>query len=421
MKDYTRYVGMNHEIRNAMLQVDNRGAIEPAVSFWSSRDEKFTKNRVTDSYYLNSFFPSFPSRAWNTLADGYNKIAFEHKRIPIQADIAITGDCHCNCWHCFRNKHGIQQLNVSELQVCFEDLKKLGTCTVGLTGGEPMLHPQIKEIISSIPETMEGQLYTTGHGIDKEFVAFLNESKVTRCIISLDHYDAEKANRLRQYETAFTDAMKALEALYDSNIYTAITVCITEQLLAEGELEKYFSFASQLPINEIRIVLPIPQGKLEGKDVRTVYANAIRKIKIFKKENALSQYTPTVLNFCEFESSSYIGCSAGANYISINNDGHVLPCVAVPLAFGNTKKKSLIEIFSDMERYFHNSGRVCYGKRIGRIMASQSDLDTSVSPLPIDISQELAAQCVVQGKRAAFFENVQREKTMEERLCAIAK
>jgi len=396
---------MLDEIREAMLEVDKKQAMESAIDFWANRNEKFTKNISTGRYYLNSFFPSFPSLAWKTLSEAYAKIAYEHKRIPIQADIAITGNCHCNCWHCFRNKHNNQSLSLTELNECFDALKNLGTCTVGLTGGEPMLHPQIKEIITSIPETMEGQLYTTGHGIDKNFVDFLNHSRVTRCIISLDHYNEADANRLRHYDSAFSDAINAINCLHHSNIYTAVTVCVTDELLEEGKLEKYFSFVSKLPINEIRIVLPIPQGKLEGTDVRNVYANAIRKIKSFKKENALTENTPYVLNFCEFESSSYIGCSAGANYISINNDGYVLPCVAVPLAFGNIKETSLTDIFNNMEQYFHDSGRVCYGKQIGKVMSRNSDIDTSVSPLPINISTDLASQCIVQGKRAAFFEH----------------
>lgn len=152
----------------------------------------------------------------------------------------------------------------------------MGTCTVGLTGGEPMLHPDIKEIIRSIPEHIEAQLYTTGHAIDEAFAAFLEESRVTRCIISLDHYKAaEIANEKRQFKEAFLEAVTAIEILSKTNLYTAVTVCITNELLLEGELENYFSFVTTLPINELRVVMPIPQGKLEGEDVRQLYGKAI--------------------------------------------------------------------------------------------------------------------------------------------------
>lgn len=90
-----------------------------------------------------------------------------------------------------------------------------------------------------------------------------------------------------------------------------------------------------------------------------------------------------------------MGCSAGANYLAINNDGAVLPCVAVPLSFGNIKEQSLVTIFSQMEEYFNNLGKVCYGKQIGKAIGKDPTIDTSVYPLTHEVSKKVAKKNIV--------------------------
>lgn len=315
----------------------------------------------------------------------------------------MTGKCHCSCWHCFRIKDKREDLSFEEIKKCFDELYELGTGTVGITGGEPMLRSDIKDIISIIPDGIEGQLYTTGHNITEEFVDFIKKSNLTRVIISLDHHDTHVACEMRNYNKAFDEAITAIKLLVSKGIYTAVTVCITENLLSAKELEKYFEFVNTLGPDEIRVIMPIPQGNLEGQDVGKLYSNAVKFVKQQKKLYEKNPLYPSILNFCEFESASYLGCSAGANYLSINNDGLVTPCVAVPLSFGNIRNDSLKNIFNSMEEHFPKSGRICYGKICGRII-SREKVDTTVTPIDEKGSRVIANQCRKSTRRAAFFE-----------------
>jgi Radical SAM superfamily. len=403
MSAYRKFFELTDEIKEAMLHNVLPESGRRIVDFLRTKNENYSYDPESKRYFINSFYPSFPGHAWSRAVRDFYHIAVHKKRIPIQADIVVTGKCQCRCWHCFRAKNkDVQMLDLETIKHCFSSLYDLGTATVGITGGEPMLHPDILEIIKAIPDGIEGQLYTTGHNIDKKFVSEIKHTNLTRCIISLDHYQGDKADELRHYPGAFKEALTAIEALTDANIYTAITVCITNSLLKEGEIQKYFDFVETLGINEIRIVMPIPQGNLEGKDFSHLYCDAIKFVKDFKKEHFSSAGVPAILNFCEFESPDYMGCSAGAHYLAINNDGAVTPCVAVPLSFGNIFKEDLKDIFERMEKFFPISGRICYGKRSGRVI-SRNNINTTKRPLPEDISLNVAEQCSISSDTAAFF------------------
>lgn len=399
-------IGMTQEIKELMYVEGYASESTRIAEFIAAKGERFSYDRENNRYFINTFYPSFPSKAWNRLIIGGKKMVKKDVRVPLQADIVVTGKCHCRCWHCFRIKAKRDDLTLEEIKKTIDELYEMGTLTVGITGGEPMLRGDIRNIIEMIPDGIEGQLYTTGHNITNDFARFLKTTNLTRVIISLDHYEEEMANGMRNYNNAFNEAISAIRCLVDEGIYTAVTVCITERLLEEGKLKRYFDYVKNLGINEIRIVLPIPQGNLESenrREIANLYIDAIRFVKNIKKEYANKAEYPQITNFCEFESASYMGCAAGANYISINNDDLVTPCVAVPLSFGNIRENSLKEIFNDMGKYFPRSGKVCYGKTSGKIIQKKK-INTDITPISERQSKEVASECIKSESRAAIFD-----------------
>ena len=246
-----------------LLQSSHRDAIarlEPLLE-----NEKFTTDCRHDRTYYNCLAPSFPGTSWDRFFDGALRI-YEGACIPLFVDVAITGKCHCKCWHCFRAgyEQGVD-FALDELVSLFNELKAAGTVVIGITGGEPMMRQDISSVLQAIPDGVEGLFYSTGHRFTRQFVERLTETNVTRCLISLDHYDADKVNAKRGHRRAFDDAMNAIRLLEDANLFTGITLCATEEFGVADEFKRYMEFATKLGVDEIRIVLPIPQGNLRGR------------------------------------------------------------------------------------------------------------------------------------------------------------
>ncbi|MFC3749967.1 radical SAM/SPASM domain-containing protein [Paenibacillus sp. GCM10012306] len=398
----SKYPTLNEEVLSAMRQCDLSELAGYMGEFFQEKKESFTYRQDNSEYYINSFFPSFPGPAWNRLIKGVNDIVYHERRVPLQADIVVTGRCHCNCWHCFRAKYGEEELSIEKIKECMNELSELGTASVGITGGEPMLRTDIFEIIESIPEGMEGVLFSTGLGIDDACALKFKNTRLTRCILSLDHFEEEICCKLRRNRNVFKDAVQAIKALTTQNIYTAVTVCVTQELLKEGALQQYFEFVAGLGVQEVRVVMPIPQGNLEGSEVGRFYGKAMGLIKQLKRENASNETFPVIVNFCEFESSDYFGCGAGSNYIAINNDGNVTPCVAVPSSFGSVHEDTLGNIYKKMGEVFSSSNCACFGISSSRVM-TRDQMDTSITPTPPDVSFDIAKKCRISSERAAIF------------------
>lgn len=409
MHEIRRYIDpfdlLKHHNENTFSDQNFEFMMNLFADFLSKKTEKFTYFVDINKCFINSFLPSFPSQSWNQLMNGLYAIA-NGERIPFQADLVVTGRCQCECWHCFRVKYPqIQELSFEKIVDIFGELKSLGTATIGITGGEPMLREDIGAIINAIPDGIEGQLYTTGINITDDFIGLISKSNLSRCIISLDHYQPEIVCDLRKCKTAYKDAVDAVQRCVQGGIYTVVTLCVTENLLLEDHLERYFQFAKSLSVHEVRIVMPIPQGKLENNSVASLYGKALRQLIDLKKMHYAELDSPTIVLFSELESSSYWGCGAGVNYITVNNDGNVMPCVAVPLSFGNVHNNSLNKIYKNMQAYFPCSSCACYGISSNHIM-QEKHVKISEPPLDYKTSISIAKECKIASKQANFFEYI---------------
>lgn len=401
MSKTIKYNKLNENIEQAILDCKDRNYANRLKEFLKQKPEKYTYFEDKGKYFINSFFPSIPGEAYNRLVSGMNKVSNEI-RVPLQADIVVTGKCHCKCWHCFRTEYQSEDMSKEKIVDCMHQLYEMGTVNIGITGGEPMLRPDILQIIQAIPNGMEGQLYTTGLGIDEKFAKELAHTRLTRCIISLDHYDEKIVCKARNYEYAFQNAVNACKALAKVNIFTTVTLCITEELLDSEALKAYMDFAKYLAVSEVRIVMQIPQGKLKEKNISRIYGQALKFIRNMQITYNEDESYPALFNFSEFENIKYFGCSAGGSYITINNDGKVTPCVAVPLAFGSVYKEEIQNIYSRMKEYFNCSNAACYGIASGNVIRKEK-LDTGIPPLSYHDSAYVAEKCKLLMKQSTIF------------------
>jgi len=389
-------------IRNSISRTNHSEASTYFADFMDKRNERIVFDQKREKYFINSFFPSLPSKAWDRMTDSLYQIMNGERKL-FAADVVVTGRCHCSCWHCYRIKHCNVDLGFEQIKGFIEQCNELGVSTLGITGGEPMLRNDILDIIKCIPDGMEGQLYTTGHKINDEFCKQIKNTNLSRVIVSLDHFDENVVVKTKNNPRAYKETLEAIDCLTRNEIYTTVTVCILPEFTYE-EINKYFDFVSNLGIQEVRVVLPIPQGKLEGQEVKNTYFGAKKLVKDIKKKNLDNPNYPNIILFCEFESGSYFGCSAGAHYVSVNNDGNITPCVAVPLSFGNIYEEPLNIIYERMKKFFQTSGPTCYGRKTGKVICDMG-IDTSITPLCKEISEEVARQYIVKGRRSSFYED----------------
>src|SRR5437764_864300 len=96
---------------------------------------------------------------------------------PIMAHIIPIRRCNLSCAYCNEYDNYSKPVSLSTLRRRLEMLGNLRTGVITLSGGEPLLHPELDDVIRSIRAnaTLAG-LITNGYHLTAERVQRLNEA-----------------------------------------------------------------------------------------------------------------------------------------------------------------------------------------------------------------------------------------------------
>lgn len=106
--------------------------------------------------------------------------------------ISITSLCNLKCVYCHNEgNHKPAELSVSLVKKLVNSATKFGLESVRLTGGEPLLHKDIKKIckvIKNIDSSIKIGINTNGILIDK-LMELINKKYIDRVVVGIDYFD----------------------------------------------------------------------------------------------------------------------------------------------------------------------------------------------------------------------------------------
>ena len=117
-------------------------------------------------------------------------------RHPVLAHVIPMRRCNLACGYCNEFDDHSPPVPTPDLQARLRKLKELGTWSVEWTGGEPMMHPDLDEIIRHIRRRgMIAGLITNGYYITPERVRRLNEAGLQYLQISIDNVQPDEVSK----------------------------------------------------------------------------------------------------------------------------------------------------------------------------------------------------------------------------------
>ncbi|NCZ57727.1 MAG: GTP 3',8-cyclase MoaA [Actinobacteria bacterium] len=153
----------------------------------------------------------------NTLIDTYGRV---HRNLRV----SLTDRCNLRCTYCMPNDFAAwlpsdHQLTTDELVRVIDIAVKEGINEVRLTGGEPLLRPDIVEIVARINAIENAPTLTmTTNALTLEKVAKpLADAGLTRINISLDTLDRDRF-KLMTHRDRIDDVFAGIKAAQDAGI-----------------------------------------------------------------------------------------------------------------------------------------------------------------------------------------------------------
>jgi len=350
--------------------------------------EMLTKHK--GKWVLNSFLPPFPGKAYERM---FENLLSGRRLSPVSTFIAVTNSCPFNCPHCSIKGRPEGELSTDTWLKTINELHELGNSVIGFTGGEPLMRKDLPELIkASVDGGAETIVFSSGAGFTPELARSLKDAGLWAFCVSVESFDEEQNSRMRNNPDALSIAREALELSVEMGFYTMIGSVARRSFVESREYEKIYEVAREIGIDELRLVEPMPCGKLiDAVEDDLLSSEHIKALREFHIETNRRGKLPKVCAFNHIESPENFGCGGGTQHMFIDYNGQVCPCDFTPMSFGCVEKQSLVEIWSRMSEAMHNPRRNCFVQKNHKIIQKHYR-ETGELPLSPEISEKICKE-----------------------------
>ncbi|MGA8162545.1 MAG: radical SAM protein, partial [Acidobacteriaceae bacterium] len=122
--------------------------------------------------------------------------ALASTRHPVMAQIVPMRRCNLSCAYCNEYDDVSQAVPLDEMLRRIDHLARLGTSIVTISGGEPLLHPELDAIIARIRHhgKMAGMI-TNGYLLMPDRIQRLNRAGLDHMQISIDNVQPDEVSK----------------------------------------------------------------------------------------------------------------------------------------------------------------------------------------------------------------------------------
>jgi len=183
---------------------------------------------------------------------GYN-ILESGKRLldrkPLQCSLYVTDRCNLDCAYCTEYDNSRPHPNLDDLKKWIRKIRELGTMRIALVGGEPLVHPNIVELVRYCRELgFATSLTTNGFLLTRKLLAELEDAGLQVMQISVDRMTPSPITK-----KSFKTILPKLDYFRDSKISLHITGVICADTLPESQAVLETGLSRGIP-TEVRLV-----------------------------------------------------------------------------------------------------------------------------------------------------------------------
>lgn len=276
-------------------------------------------------------------------------------KFPLHMVWLSTNQCNARCLHCSSNStiRTNDELTEYEALNLIDQLIEAGVIDLAISGGEPLMRPDISRIISYARDRglMVG-LGSNGWKLTRQQAHSLASARLNRLQISLDGLRSSH-DALRDWPGLFKEVLASIKVTQDMGL--CVHVCCTINKYNANELSEFADFISGIGVRRINFSRYVPTGRgndsldLKGKEWEKVIRSCIELRDKYRNVIEITTHlAQQVLIDNQVKSlPAFIGCQAGIGQGCITANGTVLPCVLLPLPIGNIRNNRLKDIWQN--------------------------------------------------------------------------
>lgn len=281
-----------------------------------------------------------------------------HRKQPSVIIWYCTTKCDYLCRHCWRyDQRDSKELDTNEAKSLIKSVAELKPRLFVFSGGEPLLREDIVGLIEFAKEcNLNVAVEIRSAKLSEEMALILARNEIHACI-TVDAVSPQITDLICGFEGAHNRIMQTIQVCKDHGIEFGFNSAVQRSNFKE--MSGIAKFAEDVGATTHHMTMLMPLGKV-SRLYASMCLDSSRFIEclgdIYREEQRQGQckivvYEPIYLRFVK-EAGGILPhwgrvCKIG-EYLHINIDGSVLPCLRATLTMGNALEKPLPEIYGNM-------------------------------------------------------------------------
>ena len=242
--------------------------------------------------------------------------------------VEIIRKCMNNCIHCSScsTSTSTEILTIDTIQNIILDAKNNGFTKICLSGGEPLLHPNILEIINSIKDNgLKCTIYTCGIYEDPEILFKIYDqcgNDIT-LIYSVHTLDDDEFKIISNTDNDIIDVLNMINVSLTLGFNTEVHIVPMKMNI--DDLASIISCLKHIGVTQVSLLRLILHGRaVDNSRILSLDLKCTADLKL--KLTTLKNMFPFIRIGIPLMGSDKAKCTAGVQKIYIRYDGAVLPC-----------------------------------------------------------------------------------------------
>jgi MoaA/NifB/PqqE/SkfB family radical SAM enzyme len=256
-------------------------------------------------------------RVKNPLRTAYNLVV--HKA-PLEAQLIVTRRCNLSCGYCTEYDEVSPYIELAVLKERVDALHRLRVVNVSMLGGEPLMHPQLPEIVEYTNRGSQVSVTTNSFLLNEGLIGKLNEAGLQNMEVSVDALTPDPTRYIQKTLRSIKSKLELLKKHARFDVHVNLVLCDQTKQFFRQTLKELECF-------DVRVAIDLyhdPKGMVDirGDEYVQIWDDHYKRGRPF-----------TVIDY-EYGKSILSGqhpkwkCRAGARMLYVDEFGKVQYCSA---------------------------------------------------------------------------------------------
>src|SRR2546427_3137006 len=238
----------------------------------------------------------------------------------MDAQLIVTRRCNLSCGYCSEYDSTSEPVPFEELRQRIDALHRLGAANITLLGGEPLLHPDVADIVSYAARKSNTSVVTNGFLLRNGVIEALNDAGLNNLTVSVDTLHADPTRYIQKSMRSLRTRLERLRRLARFDVHVTAVLCESSKDDFKELMEEIRAFGFRMSVNLIHNAKGYVT--ISGQPYLDLYEDFYRDGRPFTYLDY--EYGKKLL---EGERPGW-KCRAGARYLYVDEFGKVQLCAS---------------------------------------------------------------------------------------------